>query len=136
MNNLLTAIMTKTISSTLFTDVGGRIFLDQAPEDAELPYVVFFIVSAVPDNKFQKLGEDITIQFSLFSSSVGMTEITNMYNDLKALFDECSLTITGNTLIWFRRVNLVTMVDEIVTREGTTGVKHWAVDYEILTEET
>lgn len=134
MNNLLSALMTKTVGSNFSNDVGGRIYLDNAPQEAEFPYVVFFIVSDVPDNVFAKNGESILIQFSLFSSSESAVEITTMHNDLKALFDDCSLTITSNTLIWFRRDGLTPMVDEITTPTGTQSVKHWAVDYEIITQ--
>lgn len=136
MNNLLTAIMTKitTGPSAFSSDVGGRVFLDQAPPGSEFPYCVFFIVSNVPEWQFKERYEDILIQFSLFSASEGATEITDMYTDLKTLFDDCSLTITGSTLVWFRRQNLITMVDEITVADATQAVKHWAVDYEVFTE--
>lgn len=125
LNNLLTAIMTKTVDSTLSSDVAGRIFLDEAPQEAEKPYVVFFIVSDVPEKTFTEDFENIIIQFSLFSDSEGAAEITTMYNDLKTLFDECTFSITASTLIWMNRVNLTTMFED--------GVRHWAVDYEIKT---
>ncbi len=123
--------MTKISGSALSTDVGGRIFLDEAPADCEFPYVVFFIVSDVPDDVFAKKGEDVLIQFSLFSASKGATEITTMYTDLKALFDDAQLTVTSSTMIIMKRENLVTSVDEITTPEGTVGVKTWHVDYSI-----
>ncbi len=132
MNNLLTAIMTKISGSNLSSDVGGRVYLDQAPDACEMPYIVFFIVSDVPDNTFEEFLEDILIQFSLFSSSSSATEITTMYTDLKALFDDCSFLITSNTLLWFKRSHLTTMVDGITAPTGTVGVRHWAVDYSIL----
>ncbi len=135
MNNLLTAIMTKITGSAFSSDVGGRVFLDQAPPGTEFPYCVFFIVSGVPEDVFAKDGESILIQFSLFSASSGAAEITTMYADLKSLLDDCSFTIASNTLIWFKRVNLTTMVDDITVADATQAVKHWAVDYEITTEE-
>lgn len=131
MNNLLTAIMTKTTGSALATAVGSRIYLDQAPEKAAFPYVVFFIVSAVPDDTFSEDMDDVYMQFSLFSSSKGATEITGLYNNLTALFDDCTFTLTGGTLLRFERENLTTMIEEITTTAGTIGVKHWSVDYRI-----
>ena len=56
-----------------------------------------------------------------------------MYKDLKALFDECSMTITSNTLVWMREQNLTTMSEEITTVDGLQKVEHWAVDFEVLT---
>jgi hypothetical protein len=134
MNNLLTAIISKTSGSAFSTDVGGRIFADDAPQNIEYPYAVFFIVAGNPDDVFAKKGRDILLQFSLFSASSGLTEITTMYNDLHSLFDDCSLTITSNTLIWMHEVNFVTMIDEVLVNDATQRVRHWAVDFNIITE--
>jgi hypothetical protein len=132
---LLTAIYGKTISSALSTAVGGRIYLDEAPQKTGFPYVVFSIVSSVPDKTFTENFEDILIQFSLFSASKAMDEITNIYTHLNTLFDECSLTITNNILLRMTRENLTTMFEDIITPEGK-GVRHWAVDYSILIEKS
>lgn len=134
MNYLFTAIMTQTVGSLLSTDVGGRIFADEAPEGTQYPYVVFSLISDTPEKTFTEDFEDIILQFSLYSISKGLAEITDMFADLKTLFDEKSFAITGSTLVWMKRVNLVTMIDDITTPEGTIGVRHWAVDYNILTE--
>lgn len=134
MNNLLSSIMTKTTGSALSTDVNGRVFLDRAPEETEFPYVSFFIVSGVPDDVFNKKGKDIILQFDLFSNSEGAAEITDMYNDLHSLFDDCSLAITSNNLVWMKETNVTTMTEDITTASGTQKVKHWAVDYQIQTQ--
>lgn len=133
MNALLTAIFGKTSGSLLSTDVGGRIFLDQAPAGTEFPYVVFFVVSATPNRTFTERYTETLIQFSLFSASESAVEITTMYGHLQSLFDECALSVTGSTLVWFREQNLTTMMDGIVTANGTQNVKHYAVDFEVLT---
>ena len=157
MNNLLSAIMTKLSYmyasyladgshiadgsihagsdrdiTELYNDVGGRIFLDTAPEGTEFPYVAFFIVSGVPEYPSNKIMEDIIMQFSLFSASQGAAEITTMHKDLKTILDDCTLSITDSTLIYFIRGNLSTMVEEITTQSGVATVKHWAQDYSIM----
>lgn len=133
MNSLFSAIMTKTTGSALSTYVGGRIYLDAAPDGAVYPYVVFFLVSGNPDKTFTEHFTDTLIQFSLFSASSGATEITTMYTNLKALFDECALTITGSKLVWMRESNLTTMVDDVIVKDAAQKTKHWAVDFDILT---
>jgi hypothetical protein len=135
MDELIKAIITKFSGSTISSDVNGRVFLDRAPDGCEFPYIVFFVVSSVPDWQFSERFEDTLIQFSLFSSSESAVEITTMLKDLKSLFDDCSLTITGDTLIWFRRQNITTMVEEITTATGTQTIKHYAVDYEAKVQE-
>ena len=133
MVNLLTAIYSKTSGSALSSDVGGRIFLDRAPDGCEFPYVVFFVVSGVPDRTFSEHYTNTLIQFSLFSASSSAVEITDMYADLKALFDEQPLTITGSTLVWMKENNLTTMADDITVADATQAVKSWHVDFEVLT---
>ena len=133
MNNLLTAITNKFSGSALSSDVSGRIFLDSAPDNTEFPYVVFFIVSGTPEKTFTEHYTNTLIQFSLFSALEGATEIMDMYTDLKALFDDCSLTITGSTLVWMREQNLTTMVEDITVADASQKVKHWAADFSIMT---
>ena len=136
MDALLTAIYSKLTGSALSSDVGGRIYLDEAPPGCEFPYIVFFIVSGVPDNAFNKSGESVTIQYSMFSASSGAAEITDMFNDLTALYDDAQLTVTGYSMIIMERQNLVTMVEEIETTEGKQAVNHWAVDYEAIIQKS
>ena len=139
MNNLLQALMTKISGSAFSSDVGGRVYLDAVPADempATFPYCAFFIVSGTPDDVFAKKGRDILIQFSLFSVSAGAAEITTMYNDLHSLLDECSFTIISNVLSLMREANLTTMVDDITVNDASQSVKHWAVDFEVVTQES
>jgi hypothetical protein len=138
MKDLLTAIMTKitTGPSALYSDVGGRVYLDQAPEGTVFPYVVIFIVSGVPADNFTDQIDDLLIQFSLFSESASVTEISTMYADLKTLFDNVSLAVTGCNMAWMKRENLTTITEDITTVNGNLPVKHWAVDYRILLEKS
>jgi len=132
-DTLITAINAKWPGSALDSAVGGRVFLDQAPAGCEFPYVVWFIVSGVPDRTFTEHYTDALIQFSIFSASPGAVVITSIYNALVALFDECILTITGSTLVWMRETNMQTMVEDITVGDGTQSVKAWHVDFEVRT---
>ena len=133
LTNLLTAIFGKFTNSAFSNDVGGRIFLDEAPSGVEFPYCVYSIVSGTQNKTFTEHYTNTLLQFSLFSSSESVLEITTMYADLKSLFDECSLSITSSSLVWMREQNLTTMVEDITTPDGTQTVKHYAVDFEVLT---
>lgn len=136
MNNLIDAIKAKYASSALETDVNGRIDLDESP-DMTLPRVVWFVVTGVPDDVFAKKGSQTLIQFSIFvAMTSGIAAMTTIYNDLHALFDECALTITGNTHLLMRETNLTTMVEADTTTEGAPGVRHWAADYEVYFQKT
>ena len=136
MKNILTAIYSKFTGSELSSDVGGRIYLDQAPDNCQFPYVVYSVISVTPDDVFAKKGKQSLIQFSLFSANPSAVEISTMHGYLKALFDDCSMTITSNTLLWMHEVNLTTMVEDITVGEGVQSVKHWAADYEVVTQDS
>ena len=125
------AIETKFSGSAIEADVGGRVFFNSAP-DSEYPRVVFSRVSGVPDNVFAKTGESVLVQFDLFSmKSAGVAEIETMETDLKALFDDCTLTLTGKVLAKFARQNTVSMEEEVpALPDGSTTVVHVAIEYE------
>src|SRR3990172_4791973 len=131
MQILIDAIATKLLDSAVYNDVGGRCYYDTADSN-NTPYIVYSIVSGVPDNVFQKTGESVLLQFDLFSAlSAGKTEITTMYTDLTALLDDCVLTITGKNCVLFQRQNTVTMVEELsALQDGSSIVLHWIVDFE------
>jgi len=133
--NLLAAITTKMTGSALSTAVGGRIFLDQASAGTVYPYIVWFIVTSNPEKTFTEDFENTLIQFSIFSTASSVEEIADIYAALDALFDECTLTITGgDILLRMHRTNLITMPDDIVSPDASNLLRHWAVEYSILVE--
>jgi hypothetical protein len=133
MNAFLQSLYSKFSGSVIESDLGGRIYLDQA-DSADTPYMVYSIVSGVPDNAFAKTGETVLMQFDLFSPrSSGTAAMTTLYADLTALLDDCSLTITGKKCVQFQRQNLTTMIeDRSPLKDGSVMLLHWSVDYEIV----
>ena len=136
MKNLTTAIFAKcAIGTSLYTAIGGRIYKGRAPARAAYPYVVYLIVSNSPEKTFSENFENTIIQFSLFSSASGSTEVEDMYTYLNALYDECALTVTGSTWVWMKWANSILMLEEhATTLGGTIEVWHYAVDYDVKTQ--
>ena len=132
MKALTDAIWGKCTSATdLYADIGGRLFKGRAPQGAEFPYVVFFVVSDIPEYPGGKTIEQVMVQFSIFArEDAGHAAVENILTHLRSLYDDCSLTITSNTLIYFIRGNFVPMHDEIDTKPGTTGVFHYMQEYD------
>ena len=129
-------IMTTISGSLLSTDIGGRLFEDEAPEDgAEYPYAIYFVVVSNPDDNFTHIIEGSLIQFSLFSTSKSSSEIKTMETHLNALFHKKMLTVAGQTMVWMERKNKITMVDDVITPDGTQRIKHYALDYEVTAQE-
>ena len=136
MKAVSTAIYSKFTGSDLASAVSGRFFKGEAPEGTDFPYVVYGLVSDVPDNVFAKHGEESRWQFDLFSAASSSGEVEDMYGYLKALYDDCSLTITSQTHICMRRELAFLSVEDYTTPAGTQKVWHYSVDYEIRTEFT
>jgi hypothetical protein len=167
MDALLAAIYGKISGSALSSDVGGRVYLDEAPAGCEFPYVVYFVVSSTPDDVFCQKGKQTLIQFSLFSANTSAVEVADLYDSLRTLFDDAFIEISihetdgvryytidgyladgsyladgtyfagyNDILLWMHEVNLTTMVEDITTAEGVQSVKHWAADYEVVTQES
>jgi len=135
MDAFLTAIYSKitTGPSALWNDVGGSVYIDQydGPVPTTYPFIIIKIISSFPDRTFTERYNDIVIQFSLLSKkSVGLTEITSMYNHLISLFDECSMTITGYTLVWMRENSLAVIPEDVDMDDGTTKLSHWSCDFD------
>jgi hypothetical protein len=86
-----------------YNDVNGQLYFTEAPSSATFPYAVYFLVGESHDWQFQTDYVDADIQFNLFSSSEEATQITNMYEDLKATFDDCVLTCTGYSHVYMIR---------------------------------
>jgi len=139
MKNLITAITSKitTGPSNFYNDVGGRVYYRRPPQGARtLPDCIISIVVDSPDNVFAKRGEDVSIQFSLFSESDSITEMDSMYSDLKTLFDDVKLTVTSSTMIIMKRERLVAMNEIVITTNGEQDCDFWAVDYSITLQTT
>ena len=132
MKALTTAIYGKMAGSAFGTAIGSRLFKGQAPDGTEYPYSVYQLVTNSPERTFTEDFENTTIQFSLFSTASGTTEIENMFSALKALYDEQSFTIAGSTLVWMRRATTVFNVEDHTTPTGTQRVWAYHVDFEIL----
>ena len=132
MKNLTTAIYTRFTGSALSTSVGGRLYKGRAPQGVVWPYVVYFVVSDVPFKTFTEDYEDVLLQFSLFSNTPeSTTQVEQMFSDLKTLYDEAILTVTGYTMVWMKRQNAVLIAEEDITTSGTSETWHYAVDYDI-----
>ena len=135
MNAFFTAILTKLSGTTLETLAGGRVYLDQSPEGTQVfPYIVFFIVHSNQQDDFKNQLDNTLLQFSIFSASAGMAEITAIYDALKSVFDDAALSISGSTVVWMIRQNLMTMTEAVTSGSGESVVKHWAVDYSVLVQ--
>lgn len=87
------------------TNLSARLYLKLAPENATYPYAVYDMVTNVHDWMFtdDPETEEYLIQFDIVSDTSSSTEALNLFENLKTMFDWCSLTITGYTFLYMRR---------------------------------
>ena len=106
MKALQSAIYTKVLtgSNTLKTAINSRFYFSLAPQDTAFPYATYDIIVSTYDNKFAEDFETVSVQFNIFSQDTSSSEAGDIYGYLIALFDWCSLTITGYSLVEMRRV--------------------------------
>ncbi len=142
MKDIYTAIMTSFNALTggahnsFWEDIQGRLYKKgSVPQNSDFPYAVFMIVVGTPDWTFTGSSRDIVLQLSLFSKAQNSnsTELEDMYDHQKAIFDNKPLSYSGSTLAWMLETNLVDLTegDEITLPDGSSGVRWWAVDYEL-----
>ena len=132
MKNLSTAIYNKISGSAFSTAIGGRLYKARAPQNPTFPYVVYYIITDIPADTFTDRLEDVTIQFSIFSTASGTTEIEDILTNLKALFDYCSLSITGNTHLFMERQSAGLTSGQMEEEEGGSLYYQYDVDYQIM----
>jgi hypothetical protein len=124
-------IKTKFTGSALAGNVTG-IYFNDVPPQTDLPYVVFFDISNLNDDTFGRDGEFYRIQFSVFvqeRSIVADNGMKEIYEDLRSLYDQATLTMTGWTNYMCRFLAMHNM-------PTISGVLHRVVDYEVRTQKT
>ena len=132
MKALSTALFTKFTGSAFSTSIGGRLYKARAPQNPTWPYAVYYLISDVPRDTFTDRLEEVIVQFSIFSQSSGSTEIEDIVTNLKSLFDNCSLTITGNTHIMMNRQGSSLTSVPADTELGTGEYWQADLDYETI----
>jgi len=106
MNSLFQGIYAHFSASPLtgfYKDIGGRMYLNVAPQEAVFPYCVYFIAADDSNPDFTDEHEEFEIQFNIFTQDNSALEAGNLLESLKTMFDYCHLTVTGWSHLDFRR---------------------------------
>ncbi len=114
-------------TTDLYTDLGGRLYLSEAPQAAAMPYCVYDLVVASPEPFFTFSHETATIQFAIYSDDGSAVNVMTYGKHLKALYDNCSLTVAGYTHIDFNRES-----SDRLLRNPETMTWQWSCDYDVL----
>ena len=132
MKNLTTKLYSMISGTTLDTAIGGRLYKARAPQSAPLPYIVFFVISDVYRPTFTEDDEIVIVQFSIFSEASGTTEIEDIFDKLKLVYDNQTFAPTGNTVWIMTRQNATMTSGEADVAAGTGEYFQYDIDYEVI----
>ena len=85
MKELFTGIYSKYNGNEALKAAITGFYFTEAPQDAAMPYVVYNLVSNVPDWTYTEDMENSLIQFSIFDDHSSSTTINDIYEKLTAL---------------------------------------------------
>jgi hypothetical protein len=129
---------TGAVHNDFWNDIGGHLYHGEAeiPDGAEFPYCVLLHVVDTQVDTFKSKLDEIVIQFSIFSDKTSPVEVHDAMTDLKALFNDCSLTIAGSKLVQFSWLSDGLIRDEVTTPAGVQAVWHFHCDFLVILERT
>lgn len=83
--------------NSFYTSIGGRFYNTRSPQNQTFPYAVFHLINDLENSTFTELMDVFTIQISIFSKPENQDsgEICTVYENLKDLFDDSNLSISG-----------------------------------------
>ena len=90
-------------SPAIYTNVGGRFYLTEAPQNTAFPYIVYYLANNDYDYQFVEDFEDFLIQFNIFDDKASASNISTYFENLKTLFDWSAPTVTGYKVSSFVR---------------------------------
>jgi len=133
MKALQIGIVAETVGSNLATNVGSRIYFMEPPQNISYPYVTFYFPTEFTNDYFNAKPnmEEVSVTFDIFSDGAkSSVECGNLYEDLKAAFDSCALTVTGFTHISMERTGAILLRDPI------NSLWQYSVDYDVVLVKT
>ncbi len=83
-------------------DIKYKIFLEDAPEDADFPYIVYYLISVVDMPTFNSSTDVINnlVQFSIFENTLSSaTNISSLRDKVVSAFNRASLTYDTKTAV-------------------------------------
>lgn len=95
---ILDALWTKlatTSGSGFVADLGGRVWLDLAPDDEALPLCVYSGTTTRFERGVSGIDHTMRVVFSLYDSADTNADIVAAQNKLRSLLDGAALTATG-----------------------------------------
>jgi len=129
--------LTGGLNNSFFLALNGNGYRDECPASIGFPRCIWSLTTDVRGYETFKKTKSMTyITFDIYAET--MAEVGTIYSYFNTLFQKCSLSITGNVLVWFREINKNCGMESVDPLETTaaTSVARYSIDYEIKTQES
>ena len=103
MKVLFDGIYTLFSGSALATSLTNRMYFVTGRQGGAYPYCVYGPISNVNDLTFTETAENTVIQFDLFDDGNDPTNILAYFEQLKTIYDNATITVSGFNHIMFYR---------------------------------
>ncbi len=115
MKAFFTAFRTYSVSTQFYTDVGGQLYTDEAPQNTDYPYAVWTFPYGFPEyDLVAKKSEGVTAQLDIYADNT--SEILSLFDEADNSFNNCSFTVAGYSLTRFRRVSQRLIKEDGISR--------------------
>lgn len=110
-------------SPAIYTNLSGKLYLTEAPQNTTFPYMVYYLVSNDYDYQFVEDFEVFLIQFNIFDDNASASNIGTYFENLKTLYDWATPTVSG--------YSVVRMVREFAQLARDDDVWQYSVQYNV-----
>lgn len=114
--------------------IGGRFFEVEAPQETDLPYVVYSVISNTNTPTFTEKIESLRVQFSVVSRESGSTQIKTVLAALETVFDEAKFQVFTDSVLSGKVENFerVTKFYDRYLADDGQGEWNGFIDYMVL----
>lgn len=120
--------------TALYTAIGGRMYPVKAPQGTEFPYVVYDQITSEDELDFNAQNEIFTMQFDVFTQSDDPFSAGTIMGNLKTVYDNCDLTVTGWRSLYMVREFVVPNNDLKEDSPDSIPIMGYSIQYEIQLE--
>jgi len=121
--------------NSFYTDIGGRMYLEEVPQGSVYPNATFGLIHNQRDWTFSSKFSEAVVQFNLYSQSPSALEITDAESKLRSLYDNASLATSDLGPIWSHVLmhRDGSWLDKIPNPDSTGGGNIWryVVEYNV-----
>ena len=117
-----------------YTAIGGRMYLEEAPQNTSYPNCVFGLVNNSASWDFTEDYDEALVDFVIYSSAVGASSIMGIESQLRTLYDDCGFASTDIGATWkqvyMHRGN--SWLDKIPDAVSGKSIWRYTVEYNVL----